>query len=198
MKQIIRHPIVIAVLSAVLSLVVAKISYDWIIAPFPKSIGDWNIERRSDRHIVASIGSEPLAFVLAQGRKIKPGLNDPSIMPEIRLLSSTLMIICDKNDIRVELAIKEDTDIKDGSIYFKSWYKFDGLAIRNPDKREYIAWNAKKNRLFMNNHSLIEKIGQNQRQYLFFWINDGWYPATGFRLSHSKEVIEIINDCSGR
>ena len=113
MKEILRLPIVTSALSGLLSgvlsgLIVAKVSQDWIIAPFPESIGDWNIERKGERHIVASIDSEPLAYILHPGKKMKPGLNDRWVMPDIALLPSTLMIVCKENDIDVQLFIRED------------------------------------------------------------------------------------------
>ena len=199
-----NHPIVSGIISGIIvgiivGLIVAKVAQDWIIAPFPEYIGDWHIERRSDRHIIATLQSESNVVVLKPGQVVKPGLND-GILTEKDLVPSTLRIICKNDSTTVEVKTRDNIGlpyIEDGSLLYKIGYKFDSSTIMKPDKRQYTRWNSKKNRLSMEDPDFVEKIAQNQQRYLYFWIDDNRYPMTGFRLSHSVKIMEIIRENCG-
>lgn len=200
MNQIIKHPIITPIISGIISgLIVVKVAQDWIIAPFPEYIGDWHIEQKGARHIIATLSAEPIVYVIKPGQEIKPGINE-RIFAEKNLVPSTLRIICENDDTTVEVITKEDVGlpfIEDGSILYKFWYKFDNWGIMDPMKRQSTSWNSTQNRLSMNDLNFVKKIAQNQQRYLYFWINDDWYPMTGFRLSHSEKIMEIVRENCG-
>ena len=184
------------ILGSAITIAARHIYETYFVSQIPKNIGDWQIEKINDKHIIASIKSNEKVLYLREGQVIRDG----GRLDVKELFPAELKIICKNDYTTIEINIKNGVSMTsdEGAFLAPIWYKFDKFGIINRNDRKNDHWNLAKDKFWYDAPWLLVDMSENQHENLYFWfLEDEWAPTTGFKLAHSRKIMKIISNSCG-